>query len=198
MSPRRPTSRTAHQRRPVRARHHVASIVGGSGAASDGARKGVAPGADLLVGKILGDDGSGSESAVIAGMEWAAGQGARVVSMSLSSNQPSDGSDAMSLAVDEFSRTASTLYVIAAGNNGRDCTSTVASPGAAESALAVGAVDRDDSPADFSSRGPFRCGAGPVPDGKYVTASMGVPPAGGSSASQRSTLKTARARCPAR
>lgn len=134
---------------------HVASIVGGSGAASAGTRKGVAPKADLLVGKVLGDNGSGSESQVIDGMEWAASQGAKVVSMSLSSNQPSDGSDAMSQAVDELSRTTPTLFVIAAGNSGRDGASTVGSPGAAESALTVGAVDRDDSLADFSSRGPL-------------------------------------------
>ncbi|PWI15284.1 peptidase S8 [Streptomyces sp. Act143] len=140
---------------------HVASIVGGSGAASAGTRKGVAPQADLLVGKVLGDNGSGSESQVIDGMEWAAAQGAKVVSMSLSSNQPSDGSDAMSQAVDELSRTTPTLFVIAAGNSGRDGVSTVGSPGAAESALTVGAVDRDDSLADFSSRGP-RVGDGAV------------------------------------
>ena len=36
--------------------------------------KGVAPGADLLVGKVLGDSGSGPSSWIIAGMEWAAGQ----------------------------------------------------------------------------------------------------------------------------
>lgn len=82
---------------------HVAPIVGGSGAASGGSRKSVAPGAELLVGKLLGDDGNGSESAVIASMEWAAGQGAKVVSMSLSSNSPSDGQDAMSQAVDQLS-----------------------------------------------------------------------------------------------
>lgn len=51
---------------------HVASTVGGTGAASSGTRRGVAPKADLLIGKVLGDDGSGSESQVIDGMEWAA------------------------------------------------------------------------------------------------------------------------------
>ncbi|MGP4012958.1 S8 family serine peptidase [Streptomyces sp. 4N124] len=140
---------------------HVASIVGGSGAASGGARKGAAPGADLLVGKVLGDDGSGSESQVIDGMEWAAAQGAKVVSMNLSSNEAGDGSDAMSQAVDALSRTTPALFVIAAGNNGRDGASTVGSPGAADSALTVGAVDRDDSLAAFSSRGP-RAGDGAV------------------------------------
>jgi subtilisin family serine protease len=51
---------------------HVASTVAGTGAASDGAYRGVAPGADLIVGKVLGDDGFGQDSWVLAGMEWAA------------------------------------------------------------------------------------------------------------------------------
>ena len=56
---------------------HVTSTVGGSGAASDGQEKGVAPGATLAVGKVLSDQGSGSESQIIAGMEWAARDVAR-------------------------------------------------------------------------------------------------------------------------
>ncbi|WP_328908697.1 S8 family peptidase [Streptomyces sp. NBC_00234] len=55
---------------------HVASTVVGSGAASGGAFKGVAPGADLYIGKVLNSGGSGPQSGVIAGMEWAVAQGA--------------------------------------------------------------------------------------------------------------------------
>ncbi|GHB39065.1 peptidase [Streptomyces viridiviolaceus] len=133
---------------------HVASIVGGSGAASDGSRKGVAPDADLLIGKVLGDDGYGSESQVIAGMEWAASEGAQVVNMSLGSEQATDGRDPMSLALNELGRRTGTLFVVAAGNSGEQGARTVGSPGAADAALTVGAVDRDDSLAAFSSRGP--------------------------------------------
>ncbi|CAL9659505.1 S8 family serine peptidase [Streptomyces sp. enrichment culture] len=133
---------------------HVASIVGGSGAASGGSRKGVAPDADLLIGKVLGDDGYGSDSQVIAGMEWAASQGAKVVNMSLGSQQATDGQDPMSLAVNELGRRTGTLFVVAAGNSGEQGARSVGSPGAADGALTVGAVDRDDSLAAFSSRGP--------------------------------------------
>ncbi|WP_431955030.1 S8 family serine peptidase [Actinacidiphila sp. bgisy167] len=133
---------------------HVAATAAGSGAASGGLRKGIAPGADLLIGKVLGDDGSGSESQVIAGMEWAAAQGARVVNMSLGADMETDGTDPMSLAVDEISRSSGALFVVAAGNSGERGEMTVGSPGAADAALTVGAVDRDDTLASFSSRGP--------------------------------------------
>ncbi|SHM23217.1 S8 family serine peptidase [Actinacidiphila paucisporea] len=131
---------------------HTASTVGGSGAASGGAEKGVAPGADLLVGKVLSDEGSGDDSWVIAGMEWAVGQGARVVSMSLGGSDPSDGTDPMSQAVDRLSAQSGALFVVAAGNTGAE--GTMSAPGTADSALTVAAVDSGDQLADFSTRGP--------------------------------------------
>lgn len=131
---------------------HVAATVAGTGAGSDGLRPGVAPGADLIVGKVLDNAGSGSESAVIAGMEWAAEAGADVVNMSLG-GESTDGTDPMSLAVDELSAAYDTLFVISAGNSGPGAM-TIGSPGAANNALTVGAVDRDESLAEFSSRGP--------------------------------------------
>ncbi|MCO8272796.1 S8 family serine peptidase [Actinoplanes sp. TRM 88003] len=130
---------------------HVAATVAGSGAGSNGTRKGVAPGARLLIGKVLDDSGSGYESGIIAGMEWAAGAGAKVVNMSLGGGA-TDGTDPMSAAVDEISASTGTLFVVAAGNEGADY--SVGTPGAAPAALTVGAVDRDDRMAEFSSRGP--------------------------------------------
>ncbi|NED86161.1 S8 family serine peptidase [Streptomyces sp. SID11233] len=132
---------------------HTLSTVGGSGAASDGKQKGVAPGADLLVGKVLNDSGSGDSSWIIAGMQWAVDQQADVVSMSLGSATPTDCTDPMSMAAEEFGKSKDTLFVIAAGNAG-PALNTVSSPGCAPSVLTVGAVDRDDSTASFSSRGP--------------------------------------------
>ncbi|MYR43997.1 S8 family peptidase, partial [Streptomyces sp. SID5910] len=132
---------------------HVLSTVGGSGAASDGKKKGVAPGADLLMGKVLNDGGSGAESWIIAGMEWAVEQKADVVSMSLGSPEPTDCADPMSVAAQRLAETSDALFVVAAGNTGPSL-NTVSSPGCAPGVLTVGAVDRDDSTAWFSSRGP--------------------------------------------
>ncbi|WP_225075036.1 S8 family serine peptidase [Streptomyces sp. CoT10] len=132
---------------------HVTSTVGGSGAASGGDEKGVAPDATLAVGKVLGDQGSGSESRIIAGMEWAARDvRARIVSMSLGSSEPSDGTDPMARAVDTLSRETGALFVVAAGNTGAP--SSIDSPGSADAALTVGAVDPSDRAAYFTSAGP--------------------------------------------
>lgn len=129
---------------------HVASTVAGTGSASDGKERGVAAGARLSVGKVLDADGGGEASWIIAGMEWAArDQKARIVSMSLGGS--GDGTDPMSEAVNRLSRETGALFVIAAGNGGPR---SINSPGAADAALTVGAVDSEDRLAEFSSQGP--------------------------------------------
>ncbi|SES21985.1 S8 family serine peptidase [Lentzea albida] len=129
---------------------HVASIAAGTGAKSGGKFRGVAPGARILDGKVLGDDGSGFESGILAGMEWAVEQQADVVNMSLGGD---DGPllDPMEVLVNKLSQETGTLFVIASGNSGPN---SVGSPGSADAALTVGAVDRDDELAPFSSTGP--------------------------------------------
>ncbi|MFD7698279.1 S8 family serine peptidase [Streptomyces sp. NPDC059805] len=131
---------------------HVASTVAGTGAASDGRERGVAPGARLSIGKVLNPRGQGQQSWIIAGMEWAAREErAKVISMSLGGQ--GDGTDPLSQAVDDLSAETGALFVVAAGNSGPGAHS-VGSPGAADAALTVGAVDSSDRLADFSSRGP--------------------------------------------
>ncbi|WP_086770933.1 S8 family peptidase [Streptomyces bobili] len=141
---------------------HVAGTIVGSGAASGGDNKGVAPGADLLVGKVLGGaEGYGQDSWVMAGMQWAAESGADVVNMSLGDSYPTDGSDPMSQAVDALSARYGTLFVIAAGNAGPE---SISAPGAAASALTVAATDKQDRLASFSSTGPLAYSGGMKPD----------------------------------
>ena len=131
---------------------HVASTIAGTGAASGGVEKGVAPGAHLVIGKVLGNDGFGQESWIINGMQWAANH-AGVVNMSLGSNEPSNGmDDPMVLAVNSLSAQTGALFVIAAGNQGTP--GYINSPGAADDALTVGAVDGSDQLAWFSNMGP--------------------------------------------
>ncbi|WP_406090952.1 S8 family peptidase [Streptomyces sp. NBC_01013] len=141
---------------------HVASTIAGSGAASGGVNKGVAPAAGLLVGKVLSNGGSGADSGIIEAMEWAKAEGADVVSMSLGSSIPDDGSDPMSQAVDALSADGGPLYVIAAGN--AYGAGTIGSPGSADKALTIAAVDKQDNRADFSSMGPLTRSYGLKPD----------------------------------
>ncbi|MGW4498313.1 S8 family serine peptidase [Micromonospora sp. NPDC004336] len=131
---------------------HVAATIAGSGRAGRAGGRGVAPGARLLVGKVLDDSGSGDVSGIIAGMEWAVRQGARVVNVSLGG--PSYGStDPVSEAVDALTASSDALFVVSAGNSGPG-PQTVGTPGIATAALTVGAVSEEGELADFSSRGP--------------------------------------------
>jgi subtilisin family serine protease len=94
----------------------------------------------LVIGKMLGDNGSGAESGIIAGMQWAASSGAKVVSMSLGA-QPTDGTDPISRALDDLTASTGVLFVIAAGNAGSDAR-TIEAPGSADAALTVAAVSK--------------------------------------------------------
>ncbi|MEU9506852.1 S8 family serine peptidase [Micromonospora sp. NPDC048170] len=130
---------------------HVASIIAGSGAASDGRHRGVAPDATLLDGKVCETYGC-AESAILAGMQWAAvEQRADVINLSLGGFDTPEV-DPLEEAVNTLTAQTGALFVISAGNSGRFA--PVSSPSTADAALSVGAVDRDDSLADFSSRGP--------------------------------------------
>ncbi|MFJ8788053.1 S8 family peptidase [Streptomyces sp. NPDC102462] len=129
---------------------HVASIAAGTGAKSGGTYKGVAPDAKILNGKVLDDTGSGDDSGILAGMEWAAQQGADVINLSLGGYDTPE-IDPLEAEVNKLSADKGILFAIAAGNEGPE---SVGSPGSADAALTVGAVDDKDALADFSSTGP--------------------------------------------
>ena len=130
---------------------HVASIIAGTGAASNGQYKGVAPDAKLLDGKVCESEFC-EDSAMLAGMQWAAvDEHAKVVNLSVGGGDL-PGLDPLEQAVNDLTARYGTLFVIAAGNDG--ASGTIESPGSADAALTVGAVDSKDQLAGFSSRGP--------------------------------------------
>lgn len=145
---------------------HVASIAFGDGTGGSGAAtyRGVAPGATIYAAKVLDQNGSGPQSQVIAGIEWCAGKGVQIISMSLGSSSPSDGNDALSQAANNA--VASGIVVVVAAGNSGDGPSTVGSPGAAQQVITVGACAERSAPiaapnhsegiylTHFSSRGP--------------------------------------------
>lgn len=143
---------------------HVAGTIVGSGAASGGTYRGVAPDARLLAGKVCAGFGC-SDSAILAGMEWATvDKHAAVVNLSLG-GPDGPGLDPLEEAVNRLTASHGTLFVIAAGNRFR-CSAHdhVASPGSAEAALTVGATDLADRLAEFSCTGPTIEGYAIKPD----------------------------------
>ncbi len=135
---------------------HVAGIIAGSGAASGGIYRGIAPDASLYIAKVLTDSGSGHMSDVIAGLEWAVQQGAQVVNISLGSDEPCDGSDALATVCDEVVHRG-VVICAAAGNNG-PAMGTIGSPGCAREVITIGASTDNDQVAVYSSRGPTKDG----------------------------------------
>jgi subtilisin family serine protease len=139
---------------------HVAGIVAGQ---SD-TITGVAPEATLLAYKVLGANGRGSESNVIAAIERAVDPNrdgntsdhADVANLSLGGDGNPD--DPGSVAIDNAT-VAGVTFAIAAGNNGSTATGvtvfhSISSPGTARRAITVGASDFGDKITSFSSRGP--------------------------------------------
>lgn len=129
---------------------HVASTIAGRGTASGGKYTGVAKGADLLIGKVC-DGGWCSFDDILAGMQWAADSGARVVNLSLGAG-PTDGTDPLSQEVNRITAASGALFVIAAGNDGPS--GKVSTPATADAALAVASVTKQDALSEFSSVGP--------------------------------------------
>jgi subtilisin family serine protease len=141
---------------------HVAGIATGTGegtpAASDNGRyAGIAPDAELAVGKVLTDAGAGLNSDLLAAMEWAAmpagsspcAIGAHIVNLSLGSesrptrlNTGAD-IDLVSRMLNRLAVRYGTLFVAAAGNSGPFIGSVLEAPGAAAQALSVAASAKD-------------------------------------------------------
>jgi len=114
---------------------------------------GVAPGAQLLIGRVLDTRGRGSTATVLEGLTWCQAQGARIVSMSLGSASSSPAEE----AAFEAARQAGLLSIAATGNDSASNACVVAPvsfPAAYPAVLAVGAVDGEAQLAPFSNQGP--------------------------------------------
>lgn len=113
---------------------------------------GVAPGAPLYAVKVLSDQGSGSWSGIIAGLDWVASQAGLttdrcLASMSLGGSFNQAGNDAVASCVLNHN----VVVVVAAMNNGADAANY--SPASADTAITVGAYDATNALASFSNWG---------------------------------------------
>jgi subtilisin family serine protease len=118
-------------------------------AAGDGLLNGVAPNANILAYKVLDAGGSGTFDGVIAGIERAVEDDADILSLSLGGWGNPD--DPTSIAVDN-AVLAGKVVVVAGGNSG-PWEQSIGSPGTARKVITVGATDKSDNLAEFSSRG---------------------------------------------
>jgi subtilisin family serine protease len=132
---------------------HVAAT-----AAGNGVLKGVAPDAEIYAYKVLDSSGGGSSDNIIAAIERATDPNQdgdfsdHLDIISLSLGGPGNPDDPMSTAIDNAVNSG-VVAVVAAGNDGPN-EQTIRSPGTARKAITVGATDKSDSIAYFSSRGP--------------------------------------------
>jgi len=150
-----PANRTAGNTDPHGHGTHVAGIV--TAARNNGlGGSGVAPGTQVLPVRVLNSTGTGWSSDVTAGVLWAHQQGADVINMSLgaSGSMPGDLATAITfVTTDRTRRTAPTVVVAAAGNNGPN--SSPSWPGSHDRSIAVAATDAADGIAPFSSWGSY-------------------------------------------
>ncbi|WP_226482103.1 S8 family peptidase [Natrinema amylolyticum] len=131
---------------------HVAGIAGASD--NDRGVVGVTPEANLYAVKVLGDDGSGRYSELIAGIDWCMSNDVEIISMSLGGEAESS---TLGRAI-EAAHSAGHLLLCAAGNEGNDgsdscAAETMTYPATHEDVVAVTAMDEGDRLASYSSVG---------------------------------------------
>lgn len=119
-------------------------------------RYGVAYGAEILVGKVLNNQGTGTDGGILAGLDWAISLGAHVISMSLGAPvQANEPHSQVYEAVAQRALRRGTLIIAAAGNESSrpGVIAPVGHPANCPSIVAVGAVDSAFAVAPFSCGG---------------------------------------------
>src|SRR5213083_1066299 len=165
---------------------HIAGIVAGNGTRSGGQFTGIAPQANVVDVRVLGNTGSGRISSVIRGIEWVlahrAAHNIRIINLSFGAPARLPYRlDPMSAAVEIAWRRG--LVVVAASGNGGPQRDTVVTPGIDPYVITVGATDDrgtigrgDDMLAWFSAWGSADSNAKPdlVAPGRRIV-SLRVP-----------------------
>lgn len=131
---------------------HCAGVIAGAAKSSGPRRYSVAPDAELIIGKVLNDDGEGFDDQIIDGIDWAADAGAQIISMSLGSPRKVGGPFRDEYEVIAATRLAESpgILIVAASGNERLAGLPVGNPAACPSIVAVGALDRHQRVAPFS------------------------------------------------
>jgi len=136
---------------------HCTGISTGNINRSTGRRYGVAKEANIYIGKVLSNDGSGSDSGILAGMEWAITNNCKVISMSLGAAvEPGETYSNIYNDIAKKALAKGTLIIAAAGNESRrdlGIINPVGHPANCPAIMAVAALDKNLNVAYFSCGG---------------------------------------------
>lgn len=124
---------------------HVAGTIAGQ-TSSSGSQIGAAPGVDLYIARVLNDEGSGTTSSVINGLNWCQGNNAKIANLSLGSSTPSRTEQ----KAFDHTYQKGMLSIAASGN---DSKGKIGYPANYNSVVSVGAVDSSLNLAGFSNYG---------------------------------------------
>lgn len=126
---------------------HSTHVCGTIGARENGVGViGVAPKCEIVIAKVLGDDGSGSTESIAAGVDYLVDQGCDIISMSLGGGFSPRLKASIDRAVER-----GVFVICAAGNDGT--AGKVGCPANLDNTIAVASYNKQGMLSDFSTRG---------------------------------------------
>ncbi|MGI6010917.1 MAG: S8 family peptidase [Ruminococcus sp.] len=136
---------------------HVAGIIAGSGRASQGACRGLAPESNLICLKVLDAAGNGMQQNTIRSLEWILGNykryGVRIVNISVGSvTKNYRQHDGLIRAVERVWDEG--LVVVTAAGNGGPNPGSITAPGSSKKVITVGSSDMLNHYQRLSGTGP--------------------------------------------
>ena len=129
----------------------VAGIIAGSGAASNGSYRGIAPGAKLISVKVIDGKGDGKVSDIIAGIEWAVYNGADILSLSLGGINLGETNPPITMAADNAAGAGVVVCVAAGNRNSSDTGGQVSKTSSSQAGGSQPGASR--TPVELSERG---------------------------------------------
>lgn len=128
--------------------HCIGTSTGPKAPAGATPRYGIGHRANIFVGKVLSNTGSGAQAGVLAGINWAIANRCPVISMSLGSSSPVHPAYT---AAGQSALNNGCLIVAAAGNDGFAV--PTGSPANSPTIMAVASLDINQAPSSFSQSG---------------------------------------------
>lgn len=129
---------------------HVAGIIAAESKDGNGL-VGIAPHSELVIGKILNDNGSGADEWLAAGIEWCLEQKCDIINLSLGAPASLEKKFPLSKAAIKKAHAQNVFLFAASGNDGG---SSVSVPARWNEVFCVSAIDYNNKRADFSNIGP--------------------------------------------